>query len=69
MAVPHFAETPKLSATAVVTTDGKTFAEALERALTRSETVRNGSVPLLNGPVEPLPAEELKRPFQTYRRF
>ena len=62
-------ETPKLSASAIVTTDGKSFAKALERALARSENVRNGSPPLLNGPVEPLPAEELKRPFQTFRRF
>jgi hypothetical protein len=62
-------EVPKLSATAIATMDGKSFADALERALARSENVRNGSVPLLNSPVEELPAEELKKPFQQYRRF
>jgi len=66
-ALPY--ETPKLSASTVVSMDGQSFAEALERATARSETARNGSTPLLNGPVEPLPAEELKRHFQTYRRF
>ena len=56
-------ETPKLSATAVATMDGKSFAEALERAIARSQ-----SPPLLNGPAPPeLPAEELKRPFSNYR--
>ena len=48
-------ETPKLSATAVATMDGKSFAEALERAIARSK-----SPPLLNGPVEQLPTSELK---------
>jgi hypothetical protein len=58
-------ENPKLSATAIVTGDGKTFAEALERCIERSRS----PVPLLNGPVEPLPREELKRPMSRYRRF
>jgi hypothetical protein len=62
-------ETPKLSATAIATLDGKTFAEALERAIERSK----GPV-MLNGPTiehEPLPASELKKPFvrSNYRRF
>src|SRR6516164_7179040 len=59
-------ETPKLSATAIATMDGKTFAEALERAIERSK-----SPPMLNGPVEELPASELKKPFvrSNYRRF
>jgi hypothetical protein len=57
-------ENPKLSATAIATMDGQTFAEALERCIERSK-----SPPLLNGPVEPLPAEELKRPMSRYRRF
>jgi hypothetical protein len=57
-------ENPKLSATAIAAFDGKTFAEALERCIERSQG------PLrLNGPVEPLPAEELKKPFpRNYRR-
>jgi hypothetical protein len=59
-------ETPKLSATAIATMDGKSFAEALDRAIARSKTP-----PLLNGPVEELPASELKKPFvrSSYRRF
>ena len=55
-------ETPKLSATAITSMDGKSFADALERAIIRSQ-----SPPLLNGPVEPLPASELKGPFSNYR--
>ena len=56
-------ETPKLSATAIATMDGKTFAEALDRCIERSTK----GPPLLNGPSPELPAEELKRPFPTYR--
>jgi hypothetical protein len=41
----------------------------LERATTRSDMVRNGSPPLLNGPVEPLPPSVANRPFSTFRRF
>jgi hypothetical protein len=59
--LPYIA--PKLSATANVTVDGS-FAERLERAIERSQG------PLrLNGPVEQLPREELKKPFASYRRF
>src|SRR5262249_38663536 len=59
-------EHPKLSATAIATMDGKTFAEALDRCIERSK-----GPPRLNGPVEPLPASELKKPFvgSNYRRF
>ena len=57
-------ETPKLSATAIATMDGKTFAEALERCILRSQ-----QPPQLNGPVAPLPLEELKKPMSRYRRF
>jgi hypothetical protein len=57
-------ETPKLSATAIATMDGQSFAEALERAIIRSQS----PVPLLNGPSPPeLPPEELKKPFSNYR--
>src|SRR6516164_2960503 len=59
--LPYIA--PKLSATAIATMDGKSFAEALERCIERSRQ----PVPLLNGPVEPLPPEELKKPFPSYR--
>jgi hypothetical protein len=56
-------EVPKLSATAIAM-DGQSFAEALERAISRSQK----PLPLLNGPSPPeLPAEELKKPFSNYR--
>jgi len=59
-------ENPKLSATAIATMDGKSFAEALDRCIERSK-----GPPMLNGPVEELPASELKKPFvrSNYRRF
>ena len=59
---PYFR--PKLSATAIASIDGQTFAEALERCIERSQ-----SPPRLNGPVEPLPPQELKQPMSRYRRF
>jgi|SRR5262249_22944844 len=43
-ALPY--ENPKLSATAITSMDGKSFADALERAIARSQ-----SPALLNGPV------------------
>jgi hypothetical protein len=58
-------EVPKLSATAIATLDGKSFAEALERCIERSTS----PVPRLNGPVQELPASELKKPMSRYRRF
>jgi hypothetical protein len=61
--MPHFA--PKLSASAVITGDGATFADALDRCIERSRS----PVPMLNGPVEQLPASELKQPMARYRRF
>jgi hypothetical protein len=56
---------PKLSATAIATMDGKSFAEALERCIERSKS----PPPLLNGPTEPLPHSELSKPMARYRRF
>jgi hypothetical protein len=63
-ALPY--ENPRVSAVTIATMDGKTFAEALERCIERS----NSPVPRLNGPVEPLPAGEYKKPFprRSYRR-
>jgi hypothetical protein len=56
-------ENPKLSATAIATMDGQSFAEALDRCIARS----HGPL-ILNGPSPPeLPAEELKKPFPNYR--
>ena len=60
-ALPY--ENPKLSATAIATMDGQSFAQALDRAISRSK----GPL-LLNAPPE-LPAEELKGPFTRLRRF
>ena len=57
-------ENPKLSATAIATMDGQTFAEALDRCIARSQ----GPL-MLNGPAPELPASELKKPMQRYRRF
>ena len=61
---------PKLSAAAIGHFEGKTFAEALERAIERSKS----PIPLLNSPTiehEQLPASELKKPFvrPNYRRL
>jgi hypothetical protein len=59
---------PKLSATAIATMDGKSFAEALDRAIERSQ-----SPPQLNGPIEHdelVTSSELKKPFpRNYRRM
>src|SRR5215470_18010691 len=52
-------EYPRVSAVAVTTMSGQSFAEALDRCIERSK-----GPPRLNGPVEQLPASELKGPFQ-----
>src|SRR6516225_6550627 len=52
-------ETPKLSATAIATMDGQSFAQALERCIARSQQ----GVPLLNGPVAELPTTVASKPF------
>jgi hypothetical protein len=59
-------ENPRVSAVAVTSMSGQSFAEALERAISRSQ----GPL-LLNGSVEELPAIELKKPFvrSSYRRY
>ena len=63
-ALPY--ETPKLSATAIATMDGKSFAEALDRAIQRSRSPL--VINALPAP-EQHPASELKGPFQRYRRY
>src|SRR5262249_53630855 len=51
-------ENPKLSATAIATLDGKSFADALDRAIERSK-----SPPMLNAPtIELVDATEMKKP-------
>jgi hypothetical protein len=57
-------ENPKLSATAIATMDGNSFAEALERAITRSKS-QPPEPKLIEA--QPLPAEDLKRPMAHYR--
>jgi hypothetical protein len=63
-------ETPKLSATAITTMNGKSFAERLDRAIERS-----GIKPLPLPPPKvidhepPVSAEEMKAPFARLRRF
>src|SRR6516164_7991958 len=54
-------EYPRVSAVAVTSMSGQSFAEQLERAITRS----NGPL-LLNSPPQ-LPASELKQPMQRLR--
>jgi hypothetical protein len=58
-------ENPKLSATAIATMDGKSFADALERAIARSE----GATVINALPAPEIDATVMKRPFQSYRRF
>jgi hypothetical protein len=62
-------EVPKLSATAITSMDEKSFAAQLERCIERSRS----PVPMLNGPTidheELVTADEMKKPFQNYRRF
>jgi hypothetical protein len=55
---------PKLAVSATATINREDFATALDRAIARSK-----SPPTLNGPVEQLPASELKQPMQRLRRF
>jgi hypothetical protein len=61
---------PKQSVTAIGHFNGETFAQALERAIERSQ-----NPPMLNSPKtieheELVPASELKKPFaRNYRRF
>ena len=59
-------ENPKLSATAIATLDGKSFADALDRAIERSK-----SPPMLNAPtIELVDATEMKKPMsRLYRRY
>ena len=59
-------EYPRVSAVAVTSMSGQSFAEALERAIIRSKQ----PVPLPAPKTiehEPLPAEVLKKPFSNYR--
>ena len=61
-ALPY--ENPRVAAIAISNMNSQSFAEALDRCIARSN-----SPPRLNGPVEPLPASELKKPFNNLRRF
>jgi hypothetical protein len=58
-------EYPRVSAVAVTHMGGKCFAEALERAIERSKAPAPKTIEH-----DPLPAEEMKRPFaRLIRRF
>jgi hypothetical protein len=61
-------ETPKLSATAITTMDGKSFADALERAIIRSQSPHVVNAPALSAPTIVDPSE-LEKPNARYRRF
>ena len=58
-------ETPKVSAVAIATMDGASFAQALDRCIERSKS------PLrLNGrTTEVIEPAEMKKPFPSFRRF
>jgi hypothetical protein len=60
-------ENPKLSATAIATMDGKSFAAALERAIERSKAPLPQRAMIEHEPL--VPSEELRKPFTTFRRF
>jgi hypothetical protein len=67
-------EYPRVSAVAVTSMSGQSFAEQLERAITRSGIKPLPAPKVINGeaqPVEQVSASELKKPFArlNYRRF
>ena len=68
-ALPY--ETPKLSAAAIGIFEGQSFAEALDRCIERSGVNKPAPLPppkvIEHEP--PVSPEEMKRPFQRYRRF
>jgi hypothetical protein len=60
-------ENPKLSATAIATLDGNSFAEALERCIARSGTKPLSLSKVIDATPVEIPAEEMKRPMAHYR--
>jgi hypothetical protein len=58
-------ENPKLSATAIATMDGNSFAEALDRCIARSKS----PPPKVIEHTPQLDAATLKKPMARYRRF
>jgi hypothetical protein len=60
-------ETPKLSATAIATMDGQSFADALERCIERSGIKPLPPPKVIEATVEQIPAETMKKPFPQYR--
>jgi hypothetical protein len=65
--LPYIA--PKLSATAITTMNGQSFAEALDRCIARSKAplALNSPTVIEHEPV--VEASEMKRPFSRYRRY
>ena len=67
-ALPY--ETPKLSAAAIGIFEGQSFAEALDRCIERSGVnPKPLPPPKVIEHEPPVSPEEMKRPFQRYRRF
>jgi hypothetical protein len=64
-------EYPKVSAVQVSHMNGQDFASALERAIARSKAplALNAPAVIEHEPAQQISAEEMKRPFQRYRRY
>src|SRR5262249_48219123 len=63
--LPYIA--PKLSATAIASMDGQSFAEALDRCIERSGIKPLPPPKVIEATVEQIPAETMKKPFPQYR--
>ena len=63
-------EYPRVSAVAVTSMSGQSFAEALDRAISRSGIKPLPAPKVIEAePVQPVSAETMKKPFSRYRRF
>ena len=60
---------PKVSAVAISHMNGQDFASALERAIQRSKMHLPLPAPKVIEHEPPVSADEMKRPFQRYRRY
>jgi hypothetical protein len=62
-------EYPRVSAVAVSHMNGQDFASALERAIARSKSPLALNPPAVIEHEPPVSPDEMKRPFQRYRRY
>jgi hypothetical protein len=62
-------EYPRVSAVAVTSMSGQSFAEALERAIQRSKAPLALNPPAVIEHEPTVSSEEMKRPFSRYRRY